>query len=188
MSRRVRKTVTDLKDGHLWSEVTRTVKPLHGRPHVILQSEIPARPVAKTAVITSPPPISMPGYSPPVQALKSGHSVIEPGLKRRLARGHLPIDATLDLHDMNQAMAQQALTRFITARQSVGDRTVLVITGKGLKKNHAGIVEQRGVLRAMLPIWLSAPHLSPLVSGLEPAARGHGGEGAFYVRLKRGRK
>jgi DNA-nicking Smr family endonuclease len=37
----------------------------------------------------------------------------------------------------------------------------------------------------MLPIWLSERALAPLVSGWSTAARGHGGEGAWYVRLRR---
>lgn len=187
MSRRVRKSVTDLKDGHLWSEVTRTVKPLHARPQILDAPATTARLTAKTAAKPSPKPIAMPSYSPPLPPKPNDCPIIEPGLKRRLKRGHLPIDATLDLHGMNQAEAQNAVSRFVTARQALGDRTLLVITGKGIKSDRSGRIEQHGVLRSMLPIWLSAPGLAPLVSGLESAARGHGGEGAYYVRLKRGR-
>jgi DNA-nicking Smr family endonuclease len=43
------------------------------------------------------------------------------------------------------------------------------------------------VLRAMLPVWLSEPGLAPLVAGWDTAAQGHGGDGAFYVRLRRER-
>ena len=35
---------------------------------------------------------------------------------------------------MRQAEAHAALTRFVHARAARGDRTLLVITGKGLKK------------------------------------------------------
>ena len=87
------------------------------------------------------------------------------------------------------SQAHAALTRFIHARASRGDRTLLVITGKGLKKlgDDAAVIIERGVLRAMLPIWLSEPTLAPLVSGWDVAAQGHGGDGAFYVRLRRER-
>jgi DNA-nicking Smr family endonuclease len=37
----------------------------------------------------------------------------------------------------------------------------------------------------MLPIWLSEPNLAPLVAGWDVAAQGHGGDGAFYLRLRR---
>ena len=48
--------------------------------------------------------------------------------------------------------------------------------------------DERGVLRTMLPIWLTSPELSPYVSGWDQSAQGHGGEGAWYVRLKRQQK
>ena len=91
---------------------------------------------------------------------------------------------------MRQDEAYAALTRFLAARLARGDRTVLVITGKGLKKvngDPTSIVE-RGVLRTMLPIWLSSPELIPLVAGWDQAAQAHGGEGAWYVRLRRERR
>lgn len=100
-------------------------------------------------------------------------------------RGQLPIDATIDLHGLRQAEAHAALCRFIAARHRRGDRTVLVITGKGLKKMGYGAIEQRGVLRTMLPIWLTEPALNFMVAGWEVSAQSHGGEGAYYVRLKR---
>jgi DNA-nicking Smr family endonuclease len=37
----------------------------------------------------------------------------------------------------------------------------------------------------MLPMWLAEPALAPYVAGFDIAAQGHGGEGAFYVRLRR---
>jgi len=88
---------------------------------------------------------------------------------------------------MTQIEARGALHRFIQARAGRGDRTVLVITGKGARgdNDYIAAMSERGVLRTMLPIWLSEPSLSPLVSGWSVAARGHGGEGAWYVRLRR---
>ena len=101
----------------------------------------------------------------------------------------MEIDGTIDLHGMRQVEAHAALTRFVRARAARGDRTILVITGKGLKQvgDDAAVLVERGVLRAMLPLWLSAPELAPLVAGWDAAAQGHGGEGAFYVRLRRER-
>lgn len=108
-------------------------------------------------------------------------------MRRRLGRGQIEIDGTIDLHGMRQAEARAALTRFVHARSARGDRTLLVITGKGLKKvnGDAATIVERGVLRSMLPIWLSEPNLAPLVAGWDVSARSHGGEGAYYVRLRR---
>lgn len=127
---------------------------------------------------------SAPPLVPHASAL--GHDKgIEPRLGRKLRRGHIPIDGTIDLHGLRQDEAHAALCRFIAARHARGDRTLLVITGMGLKKTGWGQIEQKAVLRSMLPIWLREKTLAPLVAGWQQAAREHGGEGAFYVRLKR---
>ena len=197
MAKRDRKHKPALNDWHLWTEVTRSVSPL--------RKPAPATPPAEEKpVAQTPEPRSdrlshrSPGTNPVRRRSESGpgYSVnpatkvrptadIEPRLRRKLMRGHLPIDATIDLHGLRQAEAHAALCRFIAARHARGDRTVLVITGKGLKKSEPGTIEQRGVLRTMLPHWLSEPALAPLVSGWQVSAQGHGGEGAYYVRLRR---
>jgi DNA-nicking Smr family endonuclease len=88
---------------------------------------------------------------------------------------------------MRQGEAHAALNRYIRSRVAHGARTILVITGKGLKKlgPDAAVIVETGVLRAMLPVWLSEPGLAPMIAGWEIAAQPHGGDGAFYVRLRR---
>ena len=182
-----------LKDWHLWSEVTRSVSPLRrGVSRVAAASQVPAggaasgdpgstgparapRPVRQNSV---PTPAAAPVAPPP------SRQTLDPRLRRRLARGQASIDATLDLHGMTQAEAQEALQRFLPSRAARGDRTVLIITGKGMRQVD-GARGKPGVLRTMLPRWLGEPALSSLVAGWETASQAHGGGGAFYVRLKR---
>ena len=66
-----------------------------------------------------------------------------------------------------------------------GARIVLVITGKGARGGDP--FAERGVLKRMVPLWLRLPEFRPLVMGFEAAAIGHGGEGALYVTLRKGR-
>jgi DNA-nicking Smr family endonuclease len=182
-----------LPDWHLWLEVRQTVSPLRPpRPMVNLQSEPLPMPSAAMPPRQSMPrrlPPAMPAYQSDGRPGKKPRAGIEPNLKQRLQRGREEIDGTIDLHGMRQVEAHAALTRFIHARSARGDRTLLVITGKGLKKlgDDAAVIVERGVLRAMLPVWLTEPNLAPLVAGWDVAAQGHGGDGAFYVRLRRER-
>ena len=184
-----------LPDWHLWFEVSKTVSPLRPARHPIVDLgdeplPLPAPPVPATR----PKPVrlfpAMPSYQsdkrPGKKPPKAG---IEPNLKQRLMRGREEIDGTIDLHGMRQVEAHAALTRYIHARHARGDRTILVITGKGLKKleDDAAVIVERGVLRQMLPIWLTEANLAPLVAGWDMAAQNHGGDGAFYVRLRRER-
>jgi DNA-nicking Smr family endonuclease len=99
------------------------------------------------------------------------------GAEKRVRRGRVEIGGVLDLHGHNQDTGRAALKRFLVAAHARGARTVVVITGVG----RGG----EGVLKRRLPEWLSERDLRPLVSGYAQARRGHGGEGAYYVFLKR---
>jgi DNA-nicking Smr family endonuclease len=48
-------------------------------------------------------------------------------------------------------------------------------------------VSERGVLRRVVPQWLRLIEFRAYVAGFESAHVTHGGEGALYVRLRRGR-
>lgn len=188
MARRDHQKLRSLPDWDLWVEVTRSVSPLPRRsPLETLGETAPPPPPPRRR--SAPRPPILPAYQPEQNAgprIPPGQ-VIEPNMRRKLMRGHIEIDATIDLHGMRQNEARSALNRFVSARFGRGDRTILVITGKGLKKTDPSgtrIVE-RGVLRAMLPGWLGEPSLAPMIAGWSAAAQSHGGEGAFYVRLRR---
>lgn len=180
-----------LPDWHLWTEVSRTVAPLRPQHLPLVDLSDTPLPIPAPAPAAKPrrllPP--MPAYQSDGRPSRQPRQGIEPNLRQRLQRGREAIDGTIDLHGMRQLEAHQALSRFVSARWARGDRTLLVITGKGLKKlsDDAAVIVERGVLRAMLPVWLSGPELGPLVAGWEVAAHGHGGDGAFYVRLRRER-
>jgi DNA-nicking Smr family endonuclease len=176
-------------DFQLWQDVTATVLPLRPRRRRrMLDAALPLPPDAGPQ--PSAPRLkidTMPSYQPKGTPGPAPTGKIEPKLRRRLGRGQIAIDGRLDLHGMRQDEARSALGRFIPARAERGDRTVLVITGKGLKKLNGDptTIIERGVLRSMLPIWLNTPELKLYVIGWDQAAQSHGGEGAWYVRLRR---
>ena len=74
---------------------------------------------------------------------------------------------------------------FLRTRQARGARLVLVITGKGFRSDTSD--RERGVLKRMVPMWLGMAEFRGYVIGFESAATGHGGEGALYVTLRKGR-
>ncbi len=98
----------------------------------------------------------------------------------RFRRGKLPIEARLDLHGHYQDAAYYALNEFIADSAAADRRMVLVITGRGSR-------EGSGVLRARLPQWLNQPPCRDRVLAFTAARPEHGGDGAFYVLLKRNR-
>jgi len=185
-------------DFHLWTSVAATVDPLRRKGLLKNLSTtalpLPAQESSAVSVAPVPPPGRqaprkpfLPPYQAPMPAAARPDKSVDPSIRRKVGRGRIEIDGRIDLHGMTQDEARGALHRFIRSRFSRGDRTVLVITGKGTKtdNDYVAAMTERGVLRTMLPLWLNEPSLSPLVSGWSVAARGHGGEGAWYVRLRR---
>lgn len=107
---------------------------------------------------------------------------------RRMKRGKLSPEGRIDLHGMTLDRAHPALTRFILTAQASGKRLVLVITGKGRDRADDGPMPvRRGILKHQVPQWLSMPPLSQAVIQISAAHVSHGGEGAYYVYLKRSR-
>ena len=179
----------------LWAGFARSIKPLKS-----------AKPVAKTdlkssatpSVASTPAPSqtrshpvtpreTRPAPSPPLAPL----APLGRRLKQRVARGREPIDARLDLHGMTQQQAHAALLRFLHRAQADGAKTALVVTGKGLRKSSSSDGRdgdnRPGVLKRQVPLWLALPEFRLLVVGFDDAHVGHGGEGALYVRLRRGK-
>ncbi len=170
----------------LWSAVKRTVEPLRPAdrepPH-------PAVPPVPEAV---PPPRSdisavTPKPVPPARpAMPSLHPLGRRD-RQKVVRGLTGIDARIDLHGLTQDEAHARLSGFLARSQGLGHRVVLVITGKGGRGGgFEGLhVAERGVLRRVVPLWLSLPEFRRFVLGFEDAHLAHGGEGALYVRIRR---
>lgn len=154
---------------------------------------LPARPKSETtpAASQSSTPASRPPSQPPDLAGFDRKSA------KRLRAGHIEIEARIDLHGMRQDEAYVALERFLVSCRAQGRRWVLVITGKGLSRRSASgfdadedagwapVNDRPGVIRRNLPVWLSQPHLRAIVVSYTNAAPQHGGEGAFYVQLRK---
>lgn len=103
---------------------------------------------------------------------------------RRIRSGHTPIDASLDLHGKNRREAFAALRAFIRRSAAEGKSVVRVITGRGRRIWEWD--KQDGVLHSSLEEWLAHKDIAPyVIRPPQPAGIGHGGEGAWYVRLRK---
>jgi DNA-nicking Smr family endonuclease len=177
MTSRARGTLSE-EDRILWSLVARSAKPLAGRRQVEEQApEIKAPEAAKPAA--SKAASATPALPPAVQPKRHVPTHLDNPTLEKLAKGKLPIEARVDLHGMTQDEAYTLLYAFVSRAHARGARYVLVITGKGSASGGDG------VLRRAVPGWLSTPTFRPFVSSHDHAARGHGGSGALYVRLRR---
>lgn len=168
------------EERQLWTSVARTATPLPGRAPM---SELPpaAAPaaLAEPSAPTTPPATGLPARAKPAKASAPPLHPIERPVRRKLSRGHLPIDARIDLHGRTEAIAHQVLLAFLRRAQAEDLRHVLVITGRGASFGSTG------TLRRALPLWFTTYEFRFLVAGYETAERRHGGDGAFYVRMRR---
>jgi DNA-nicking Smr family endonuclease len=178
-----RKRALSEEERVLWESVAKQTKPLRRRARAPkAPAEEPAVAV-KSAGLPKPAPAARPAKAarpdkpPPLAPLGRRE-------RSQLSRGRKEIDARLDLHGMTQTRAHRALLSFLQRANSEGLAFVLVITGKG---RIVGPQFERGVLRRQVPEWLNLPEFRTLVVGFEEAHAGHGGEGALYVRVRRGR-
>lgn len=105
----------------------------------------------------------------------------------KLRNGRFKIDARLDLHGRTEKEAFAAVLDFIRYSFSLKRRCVLIITGKGIKKEDDVWYEAKGIIREALPGWLNHADIRPFVLGITQALPADGGSGAFYVLLKRQR-
>ena len=181
------------EDAALWDKIAETAEPLRKgknrvveRPDQVADSS-PERPAKKADPSATPP---RPDASPPrppatARALPAGS--FDRREARALGSGRVNIDARIDLHGMRQREAHGALQAFLAGAQARGHKHVLVITGKGGRREVDGSFE-RGVLNREVPRWLSEPELQSCVLSFTPAGKRHGGEGALYVRLRRGNR
>lgn len=156
-------------DRALWDKVTATIRPLDKRKAKIAP---PAPPRGRDIAI--PPRETDAPRSKQALGELHPHKVenVDGALTRRLRAGELPIAGRIDLHGLTRAEAEAALTRFVHFSYHNGRRCVLVITGRS------------GILKPATIGWLNEPALRPYVLAVAPAKK-HGGDGAYYVLLKR---
>lgn len=177
---RERKLSTE--DRILWGKIARTTRPLPGRLEELLQFSEQFEEVRPAEVRPQSTPVTTNSHTDPapVPKQRGAHHPLERPVRRKLSRGHLALEARLDLHGLIQSEAHAVLLDFLIRAHERGLRHVLVITGKGSSMGSDG------ALKRAVPLWFAKPQFRFLISSFETAAHHHGGEGALYIRLARG--
>ena len=113
---------------------------------------------------------------------------IDKNTASRFVKGNYKIDARIDLHGYTEKDAFLAVADFIKDCYIQNKRCILIITGKGIKKDDDPWYEAKGVINQALLNWINHPDIRPFVLSIAQAKQSDGGSGAFYVLLKRQRK
>lgn len=166
-------------DEALWKAVTDTVRPLNSKTPAKKAEHVSLR---KKLTIDVQPSRYSPDFDYAIcDPLTEGDlHAMDKKTGQRFKAGAMEIDARLDLHGYTLDKAFDVLKNFIHGQSRRNARCLLVITGKG------GLLG-RGVLKAEMPVWMNSGEIRSLILSYTTAQPKDGGDGAFYILLKRNR-
>jgi DNA-nicking Smr family endonuclease len=176
------------EEAALWKRVIESVRPLS--PVKAAPAAKPVPPV-KAAPVT--PPLPKPAAvrpaqpvqrKPPAPVRKEASDTLDGSWDRRLSRGLVSPETSIDLHGHNLASAYDRLDFGLAQAIARGDRVLLLITGKPPRpeseRPHA-----RGAIRAAVGDWLASSRHADRIAAVRAAHPRHGGTGALYIVLRR---
>lgn len=131
-----------------------------------------------------PPPL------PPRQLAKppSAPDTLDGGWDRRLRRGMVAPDRTIDLHGHTLATAYAALDAELARAIAMEARLLLLVTGRPPRQRSHNEERPRGAIRASIGDWLGGSRFADRIAAVRAAHPRHGGAGALYVVLRRRRE
>ena len=181
------------EEAAVWERVAQTITPLEARA----PGAEPAAPEAETTAPPPPLPKKVNGRVPPPRAVPAPPPTppraldrhgLDAGWDKRLLKGTISPDFTLDLHGSTLDQAHMRLDHGLTLALAQGARVVLLITGRA--RPHEGPADrgsQRGAIRAKYLDWLAHGSHAGAIAAVRGAHPRHGGAGAVYIILKRPR-
>lgn len=113
-------------------------------------------------------------------------------IKKNIKKRLFIIDKKIDFHGKNLLESEEKFSKTILECYSKNQRCLLFVTGKGLfrlkkiEKNDQPKLYY-GVIRSAFIDWAKSNKFSKYILAFEKASIEHGGDGAFYVYLRKKR-
>jgi DNA-nicking Smr family endonuclease len=185
----------------LWGKVMATVKPLHevktkAEPLAAPANPVRVEPFGRLAAAqdklgrrpSRDAPKARTTNGPLVFARGERQNKAEPGTldshwDRRVNRGGIVPDISIDLHDASLSRAYGRLDGALEQAIAQKMKVILLVTGKPRAHDRAS-GEGRGAIAAVVRDWLAASRHSRHISAVRNAHPKHGGAGALYIMLK----
>lgn len=185
------------EEAALWKRVIETVKPIARAPEIPLPEQggvrggffggagsMPASTVSAALKKESSRRADARTHPRPLPASREGSDTLDGSWDRRLSRGLVAPESSVDLHGHTLATAYDRLDKGLEHAVKHGDRVLLLITGKPpapeSERPHG-----RGAIRAAVGDWLKASRFSDRIAAVRGAHPRHGGAGALYIVLRR---
>lgn len=179
------------EEAELWNKVAATIAPLHpavrkATPAAPVAEHHPPAPAPKRVKGRVPPPLPTPPPLPVARPLE--RNGLDSSWDRKLARGAIAPDVTIDLHGLGLDAAHARLTGGIAQALAMGARVILLIAGKHRPHDEHDLRgSKRGAIRAKLIDWLAHSAHASSIAAVRPAQPRHGGAGAVYIVLRKAR-
>ena len=174
-------TEENFEDDMLWQETVADVKKIKSDKVILAK-----KPVKKQQTEVFVPYVSRQGFSSDLK-LADFHNV-DASTAKKIRRNKFEIEGKLDLHGATVDEAYEKVRNFIFESYNKGKRCVIIVTGKGYKKEDDDIFSSKGVLREKVPEWLNGFDLRPLILSVSNPPEKLGGRGALYIILRRHRE
>ncbi|MEP9357576.1 Smr/MutS family protein [Sphingomonas sp. KR3-1] len=179
------------EEAALWKRVIASVTPIKARPVKSVEAiEKAAEPVPAPAPAPAKPKgrVPPPRVAPaPAPARREAANTLDGSWDRRLSRGLVSPESTVDLHGHSLSAAYDRLDFGLDVAIGRGDRVLLLVTGKPPRpeseRPHA-----RGAIRAAVGDWLASSRHADRIAAVRNAHPRHGGAGALYIVLRRARE
>ncbi|MDO7840957.1 Smr/MutS family protein [Sphingomonas immobilis] len=180
----------------LWARVIETVRPFRAVAAVAAPAPVVEAPKPQPSPRRRPGPLGSGSTGSPSnvaapasagdQPKAHADKTLDGSWDKKLTRGVVQVDRSVDLHGHTLNSAYTLLDRALDAAIREGDRVVLLVTGKAPRpeseRPHA-----RGAIRAAVGDWLAGSRHARDIAAVRPAHPRHGGAGALYIVLRRTR-
>ncbi len=173
----------DQEEKALWGRVIATVEPIHvvkTEPKAGVRLVVPAKAGTVVGVAQTSRGFRLRGNDdkPAPANTLDGH------WNRRIDRGGIIPDISIDLHDSSLSGAYTRLDRALEQAIAQKLKVVLLVTGKPRAHDRAS-GQGRGAIASVVRDWLGASRHAKSISAVRNAHPKHGGAGALYIVLKR---
>lgn len=171
------------EEAALWRRVMASVRPLGPvQPLPIASAPEPVK--RKPAAVAGKPPVQAPVPKPKPSA---PGTTLDASWDRKLARGLVSPDRTVDLHGHGLNSAYLLLDQSLDRAIGAGERLILLVTGKP-PRSDSERPHARGAIRAAVGDWLAASRHADRIAAVRGAHPRHGGAGALYIVLRKSRQ
>tara|TARA_X000000368_G_C23051870_1_gene721826 strand:- start:2030 stop:2569 length:540 start_codon:yes stop_codon:yes gene_type:complete len=111
-------------------------------------------------------------------------------LKKSIKRRSISIDKKIDFHGKSLIESEERFNYTVRECYNSNKRCLLFVTGKGLFKSQNTESNKNpklyhGIIRSHFVEWAKSKKLAKYILSFEHASIEHGGEGAFYVYLRK---